>query len=409
MAIVTGMWLKGSKKRLGGTVIYQAMGQTRQRELASEVSNPRTEAQMNQRVKWSNLVNLYRSNQSWMKYAFETKKQNQSEYNKWMSLNVTNSRIYLTKQMASVGACVVDSYIVSQGSLPSIENTISQDGIWLSNIFTGNVTDLGGLSIGAFSAAVLANNPAIREGDQLSLIRMSQQTNADTGIPYVIVRKYELLINSSDTRLIGEFLPRDIVTIDTMGLENVLSIDPEGRAGGFVWILSRTIAGRTYVSSQKIVPVNNSALISQYSSDAAFRAAIDSYGSSEDAFLSTATANTAASAPVPAAILSIQIENVSFAVGSRVEVDEIGNGDSITATFNQNVPAAQGSILLNTNKGIIRADITGISGPVVQAEFVMLEDVAQNVVVYDITVDSSFGAVRAQFAVRNSDTQEGME
>lgn len=409
MAIVTGMWLKGSKKRLGGTVIYQAMGQTRQRELASEVSNPRTEAQMNQRVKWSNLVNLYRANQSWMKYAFETKKQNQSEYNKWMSLNVTNSRIYLTKQMASVGACVVDSYVVTQGSLPSIENTASSRGFWHSNIYLGDVDDFGGLSIGAFSAAVLTNNPGIREGDQLSLVRMSQQTNADTGVPYVIVRKYELLINSSDTRLVYDFLPEEIVTPDIVGGSNVLAIAPAGRAGGFVWILSRTISGRTYVSSQTIVPVNNDALISQYSSDAAFRAAIDSYGSSEDAFLSTATANTAGTAPVPAAILSIQINEESFAVGSRVEVDEIANDDLITATFNQNVPAAQGSILLNTNKGLIRAYITEVSGPVVSAEFDVSGAAAQNVVVYDITVDSSFGAVRAQFAVRNSDTQEGME
>ena len=103
MAIVQTMWMTGTKKKLGGTVLYQAMGQTRQRELAAEISNPRTTQQMTQRVKWSNLVNLYRANRSWMKYAFETKKTNQSEYNKFMSLNVAASAIYLPKNVAAAG------------------------------------------------------------------------------------------------------------------------------------------------------------------------------------------------------------------------------------------------------------------------------------------------------------------
>lgn len=410
MAIVQNFWLKGASKRLAGAVIYEAMGQTRARRLAESVTNPRTEAQMNQRVKWANLVNLYRVNSNWMKYAYETKKTTQSEYNKWMSLNVTNSRIYLTKQLAAAGACVVDAYTITQGSLPSIENTPLGNNTYRSNIFTGEIDDLANVTVAMLSAQILASNPGIREGDQISLIRMSQQTNADTGVPYVIVRKYEMVVSISNNSLVYDYLPQDIMDIQATDNIFALSLNLGSRVGGFAWILSRTVAGKTYVSTQTIVPVNNGALISLYSSDAAYRAAIESYGTTEDAFLSSATANTSSAAVIPPAIVRMEFNGTSFTVGSRVEGLEIVEDDSVSVIFNQPIRAAEGDIILNTNKGIIRASISTVTGATVDGTVVNLPTAYTDVVVYDITVDdTSFGQMRAQFAIRNSDSQGGLE
>lgn len=410
MAIVQNFWLKGASKRLAGAVIYEAMGQTRARRLAESVTNPRTEAQMNQRVKWANLVNLYRVNSDWMKYAYETKKTTQSEYNKWMSLNVSNSRIYLTKQLAAAGACVVDAYTITQGSLPSIENTMTGTGVWVSNIYIPNIGDLTEATVASFTQNVLQNNPGIREGDQISLIRLSQQTNADNGIPYVIQRRYELVLNSTNNRLVTDYLPTDIVEAVYNGSGTVLGLNIGSRVGGFAWILSRTIAGKTYVSTQSIVPVNNGALISLYSSDAAYRAAIESYGTAEDAFLSSASANTSSGAAIPPAVVRIEINETPFTVGSRVEVAEIAKEDTISVIFNQPIPAAQGDIILDTNKGTIRASIDKVVGSSVDGIFVTTGTAYTDVVVYDIIVNNtSFGQVRAQFAIRNSDSQGGLE
>ena len=69
------MWLRGASKKLGGTVLYTQGGRTLQRELAPEVKNPKTPAQMGQRVKWANLVAFYRANAGWMPKAFENKRQ----------------------------------------------------------------------------------------------------------------------------------------------------------------------------------------------------------------------------------------------------------------------------------------------------------------------------------------------
>ena len=409
MAIVQNFWLDGASKRLAGAVIYNAMGQTRARRLAASVTNPRTEAQMNQRVKWANLVNLYRVNSDWMKYAYETKKITQSEYNKWMSLNVTNSRIYLTKQLAAAGACVVDAYTITQGSLPSIENTQVSAGQWASNIYITGSSDLDESTVATFTGRVLANNPGIREGDQISLIRLSQQTNADNGVPYVIQRKYELVLSRTNDRLVTEYLPDDIVTPIPMGSSLALGLNVNSRVGGFAWILSRTIAGKTYVSTQKIVPVNNGALISLYSSDEAYRAAIESYGTSEEAFLSSATVNASSAAAIPAAIVRMEINGVPYTVGTRVEIEEIATDDTIDVFFNEPIPQAQGNNTLNTNKGTILASISEATGSKVSGSINQLTAALENVVVYDITVDTSFGGVRAQFAIYNSDSQEGLE
>lgn len=340
MAIVQTMWMTGTKKKLGGTVLYQAMGQTRQRELAAEISNPRTTQQMTQRVKWSNLVNLYRANRSWMKYAFETKKTNQSEYNKFMSLNVASSAIYLPKNVAAAGGCVVNDYIVTQGSLSSIETTKVTGG-WASNIFLPAGFQLSSsTTIQQLAAAVLPLNPAINEGDQLSFIRMTQQVNGATGVPFVVVRKYEVIISSTDTRLVGSFLPLDYIVTKANGSDLSIGVEDSGNAGGFVLILSRTIGGRTYVSSQRVIVANNTATISYYTGAAALQRAIDSYGESDEPFLTTSTANQNSQASTALSIIGVRVNGQDWAPGSVQSWPDAMIGIQVSLQFNDNITAS---------------------------------------------------------------------
>lgn len=403
------MWLKGAKKRLGGTVIYQAMGQTRQRELAAEVSNPRTESQMGQRVKWANLVNLYRANRSWMKYAFETKKSNQSEYNKFMSLNVADSRIYLTKPVANAGGCVVDTYIVTQGSLPSIEFVPTTNAYFRSNIELDSQSDLSKMSVKAFSDMVVSKNPAIRYGDQLSFIRMTQMTNASTGVPYVVVREYEVLIETNNLLPLSNYLPLDYFTT-WGGEETFLAIQTaSGRSGGFAMILSRTISGKTYVSSQRVIPVAMDAYIEAFSNSAALQAAINSYGVSEDAFLSSTYAAQDSQAATTLALLSAQFEpdGIDVVAGSRFVISAIGTGDNIRLNFNSTLPAGTqvSGVSLRTNKGRFDVPEVEVRGNRVVGAVTGADD--ENVVVHAVvaTVDSS--EYRLEFLVYDSDYSGG--
>lgn len=337
MAIVNNFWLKDQTKQLAGAVIYQAMGQTRSRRLAESVSNPRTPLQMNQRVKWANLVNFYRANSAWMKYAYETRKSNQSEYNKFMSLNVTDSRIFLSKQLAAAGACVAYPYLITQGSLAPIE-TISTSTGWQTNIILdGGTVIAANTTVAELSRNLLTNNPGIQEGDQLSFIRVTQLTNSDTGIPYIVVRRYEMLVKSTGAGLVADYLPLAYIDSNESESEARLIVKNSGNAGGFALILSRTIGGKTYVSSQRLIIANNEALISQYSSDIALQAAIDSYGQGEEAFLSSSTANQAAVAPVANSIVRVNVGTDDYLPGQVYDNLPDWAGGDIYIYFSQPV------------------------------------------------------------------------
>lgn len=349
MAIVKNMWLQGTSQKLGNTVLYQAMGQTRQRELAASVTNPRTTQQMTQRVKWANLVNFYRVNSSWMRYAFETKKTNQSEYNKFMSLNVTNNNIYLTKQAAAAGASIVSNYIMTQGSLPSISYNRQGSEI-LTNIYLADITDLDEEStVAELSEQILAANPGILEGDQLSIIRFTQMANEVTGYPYVIVRKYELIVSRRNPDLWVNYWPKDIVSWGTNGQNDVIIIEPTGNAGGLLMVLSRTIGGKTYVSTQSILPVDNQATIDFWSSPSALQAAIDSYGESEEAFLTSNIANYGQNEPISLVPLSASAQGFEFASGAYMGPIGGYQDERLAINFNANFREQVLSVFIDTN------------------------------------------------------------
>lgn len=413
MAIVNNFYLRNQKKKLAGAVYYQAMGQTRSRELRTEISNPRTQAQMEQRTKWANLVNFYRVNAPWMKYAYETKKRNQSEYNKFMSLNVPSARIYLPKNFASQGGCIVDAYQMTQGSLASIELSKNRN-YWVSNIILPSDFDFTEIStVGEVSTAILQMNPAIREGDQLSFIRLTQQVNSNTGVPFVVVRKYEVIINSNDFRPFYDFMPVDYVTATDETGTFSLAVQDSGNAGGFLLILSRTIGGKTYVSTQSIIVANNEALITQYSSAAAQQAAIDSYGESEDAFLTSTTAGENEQAAVTPSIVGVSIDGVARNIGeSFYPAGDLG-GAPVRVQFSQ-IPEGQVSaFLMELHRGgqsqTLSLTSASISGGVVTGNVPDEFSAYENWAVADIRVQLGETIYRAPFLVPNEATIGGLE
>lgn len=351
MAITRNVWLRGASQKAGGMVFYQAQGETRFRELAAKVSNPRTERQMAQRVRWANLVNFYRANRNWMQRAFENKPQNNTDYNRFMSLNGGTSDIYLTKQEANAGACVVNSYKVTDGTLNAIEITVNGSN-WLTNIWTGELAAISAATtVGQFAQALLSSNGGLRTGDQLSFIRMSQQVNSNTGYPFVIIRAYEVLLNPSSTELLSDYLPLDYFAVVSASGTNTLQVVNSGNAGGFVLVLSRTEGGIIRVSPQEVIVANNSALIARYSSDSQQQLAADSYGEGTEVFLSSAGANEINPFGIDNSILSLSWEENVYTpntyVGTFVDI----GGETMSLLFANSIGNATPTISMLYKKG----------------------------------------------------------
>lgn len=352
MAVLQNMWLRGAKKKLGGTVLYTQGGRTLQRELAPEVKNPKTPAQMGQRVKWANLVAFYRANSGWMPKAFENKKATQSDYNKFMSLNASRSRIYLTKEQAKQGACVVDSYQVSDGTLQPVDVfPTAQD--WVTNLYLTGLDKLDETTtLATFSTALLSSNAGLRSGDQLSFIRVTQINNNTTGIPYIQVRAYELIINEQGAGLVKDFWPIELIALgEEQGLP-ALMVKNNNKQGGFAIIVSRTQGGRVLVSPSQITQVNMGAIINQYSSSGALNDAILSYGKGDEVFLDSKGANAIGQQPTTLSITAISSETGkdTAAVGGELDLSNTDWDAGFYIEFNQDVTGDVEQIVVTTDK-----------------------------------------------------------
>lgn len=366
------MWLRGAKKKLGGTVLYTQGGRTLQRELAPEVKNPKTPAQMGQRVKWSNLVAFYRANAGWMPKAFENKKATQSDYNKFMSLNASSSRIYLTKEQARQGACVVDSYRVSDGTLQPVDIfPTAKD--WTTNLYLTGLDKLDATTtVAAFSTALLSSNAGLRSGDQLSFIRVTQLFNNTTDIPYIQVRAYEMLIDEQGPGLVKDFWPIELIALGQEQETKALMVKNNNKQGGFAIIVSRTQGGRVLVSPSQITQVNMAEVINQYSSSTALQAAIDSYGSGNEVFLDSKGASTIGNNPTTLSITSVSsgTGKVTAVPGGNLDLTNTDFSNGFKIAFNQDISGHVDSV----NVTLTGQDTVSMTNPAFSANEVTIDE-----------------------------------
>lgn len=350
--------MRGAKQKLGGVVFYQQSGRTLARELAPQVSNPRTSSQMNQRTKLANVVEMYKANKFWMKGAFESKPAKESDYNAFVKANLATSLVSQSKSEAAANACVVAPYVVTSGSILSIEHTVS--GLMLiSNIYLGNLTIDANTTVGDFSTAVIAANNQIREGMQLSLIVNMQRVNEVTGIPYVVVRAYEMIFNKQSQALLSDYFGEGILGNDGTNDDQLRANLRTLEYGGACFILSESVGGKTSVSSQSLVMYGPNQVYTTYT--AAGKAITDaaSYGENQEAFLDSNSANTAAGVIISGQIVSARINGAQVLPGGTA-YGNVEMGDVIEVFFSSVFEDIEdtAATLLNRNTG---ADIAGLT------------------------------------------------
>ena len=317
-------------------VLYSRNGETIARELAPQVSNPRTPAQMEQRVKLSNLVSFYRANAGWMKGAFENKKERESDYNAFVAANIGNSMVALSKADVAAGAAVVAPYKITSGSLPIVETVLNGHDL-VSNLFVGAQTIGSSTTIGELSQALLANNNGLEEGMQISVIINLQLASAGTGVPYITARAYEMILDTQSTELVESVIPDGI--LEAVGTTNkALGINTTDLGdGAAAFVISKTIGGRILVSTQSLVFFGSNATYRNYTSVTAWNGAIASYGEGADVFLSSASAGGANSVAATLALLGLDINGSEYVAGGTLS-DLVAQSDEVNFLFNKALP-----------------------------------------------------------------------
>lgn len=270
--------------RVGAYSMYVRAGEqiVRQRKNSSNYGPEasRTESQMSRRVCWANLVDFYKACKSWMPKAFETKSAGQTDYNKFMQLNINSARVFLTKDMAANGCAVPDAFMVSQGSIAPLTITAgnlnigTRAGIILDTAITSSRT------IGNISADILRNNPAFQNGDNIAYINFTCALDS-RGYPYTGSIYNEFTIDTANTSQWGQNSISNVLETQNDGTNDVLSPKATWFTGkkivADVWIHTRKVGGSLQVSTQQLFIWDDTDL-QQFSTQGAFQAAIDSYG-----------------------------------------------------------------------------------------------------------------------------------
>lgn len=258
---------------VGQWTYAQVNGQTIAKEKVIKKDVPtRTLAQMLRRMKWANIVAVWRSFEGKDKPSFENKDRTVSDFNEFMSANLAGYEIYLPKGIADQGGGVVAPYQVTRGSLPTVNVALGDNNVPISNIIVGGLTIGASTTLGAFSKAIVDNNSNTmwRDGDQLTVFILHQSIM--NNVPRIITESVKIVLDTSDeTTLLGDMIDVNLfaVTDGALGLSGPVS-------GGVAFIHSRRTVSGTRVSTQSFV-VNNAAMEEYHTVDALDNA-IQSYG-----------------------------------------------------------------------------------------------------------------------------------
>lgn len=234
--------------RSGEQVVRQRKNNSNYGETAS-----RTFAQMVRRVKWSNLVNCYKAMRFWIPKAFELRKQGQTDYNRFMQLNIPFCNYALTKQQALAGACAIETYKVSEGSLKPItfndeSTTPFESDIAIATSFPDNAT------VADVSASIINSNAGVwQNGDNLALVWFD--VDGVDGNPFMRCDYRELTLDLANTKQAWADHPMAGEFTHSSGYITIPQSVMPTRHYGFVLIHTRKIGGKLQVSSQEsIVP-----------------------------------------------------------------------------------------------------------------------------------------------------------
>lgn len=320
--------------RVGNTTYYVEGG----RQLARVSQNSsnygesarRSESQQSQRAKWGNLVNFFRVSQRWMSKAYESKKRTQSDYNRFMQLNVPLAKLYLERNQYAMGGCVVDAFKVSEGSLKPI-SVLKVHNVWRTDLAVGSLAITDATKVRELTQALIANNNHLAVGMQISFISYQQMVDAN-GIPQLYCTAYEMTLSLTDDADVRSYLPVFCSSV----VDGYLGTNDNISTGAFTYILSDSTSGRTRVSTQTLV-TNNDALILKYSSDDAYNASIASYGVDADVFLMSGSKPQDAT-PQPQFIEFVALGEDNYADNDYVgKLSDVMDSNGMVIMFGNNV------------------------------------------------------------------------
>lgn len=174
------MLLGQARGKVGDLVFYVRQGKQQTRPRVRQVANPRTQAQMFQRVKLAGVVGFYKRQASLFRFALK-KKAKESFYNAFVRYNL-NLSPYLTREMSAEGWKIPAPYIIADGDMPSVR--VTEVGV-SENEKPTLVTDLNS---NLSTWGLLRRNMGLSLGDMLSIVVFFGGEDARDNVKRVVIQ-----------------------------------------------------------------------------------------------------------------------------------------------------------------------------------------------------------------------------
>lgn len=253
-------------------------GMTIVSEKVTEVKNPRTSAQQQTRMKWGNIIQMYKGLRPLLDYGFENRPKGVSDYNMFVKVNMQQAPVYLTKAEVAGGTCIVAPYQITQGSLPAI--VVTGEGYsQKTDISLGSLVIDASTTVAEFSNAVVMNNAAFNYGDQISYFIVHQLVNGATKLPFAQFEGFAVVLDKQDPATLWSVV--DKAGFATM--DGYLGHNTDEGDCGFCWVHSRKIGGKRLISTQQLIVYNS--VLDVYLGTDAYSRAVNTYGGENGVFL----------------------------------------------------------------------------------------------------------------------------
>lgn len=251
------------------------------------IANPKSSGQILRRMRLQPATNFYRALQPLLNHAFQGTPYKAPSYSEFMKLALTNDSFpYVVRGESRP---IPGPYQISKGSLPSI--TITDfgevgEGPMVSSLKIGDISG----TFGEFSSRLIAANPALQNGDQLTFIAVYSDDPDlyDANIVYLYAA---IVLDITSTQTMSDLMNAKGITLspegDYLGIEfNNMQADNALAAGAIILSRPSSTPGAAWQRSTTFMQIQPDTL-SFIRSQAHFDAAYASYSEAKSANVSS--------------------------------------------------------------------------------------------------------------------------
>ena len=263
---------------------YELNGEVIGVPIPAVTNNPKTEAQMKQRIKMNNILNTYKYIKGYLQQNFEGIIGNKNASSFFRSYNLMKTPVWLTKEQKESYKFVLAPYVVAQGRINSVGYEF-RDGMFVSDINVGDLEISDETEENVLSSVVCANNEGWTNNGTLQIILLKQKRigSSEENVELPKCCSFTITLDKTSMTKISDIPVLESLSqmphFSLCSVDGKLAVrveDSEEYTYAFAIVHGRGQGRDKIVSSQQLC-LSDTALYDSYCSNEAFNKAYESY------------------------------------------------------------------------------------------------------------------------------------